>query len=94
MATDARFMSLSAILPRGPTGICVYGQLAAWSRTRVNRRSRHCVTLLRRLPVPIGATFGISVSARLGGSGASAGAIRMSGLSVGILRSDFAVLRR
>jgi hypothetical protein len=59
--------------------------------------SRHRVTPLRCMSVPLAIAVRVSVpvlsTVGLGSVGASPRAVRMSGLSVGILRSDFAMLQ-
>ena len=96
-------MSLATILPGSSIRVLIYRQLAARRRTSVHWRSnvqcsRHRVTPLRRLSVPIRIDVGVSVSilstVRLGSVGASPRAERVSSLSVGILRSDFAMLQK
>ena len=96
-------MSLATILPGGSVRILVYDHLATGGRTGIDGRgdnqcSRHRITPLRCVSVPISmAAVGVSIrilsTVGLGSAGASPRAVRMSGLSVAILRSDFAMLR-
>ena len=96
-------MSFSTILPRSSIRILVYRHLTARRRTGADgrgsiRRSRHRVTPLRCVSVPIGViSVRVSVSVLstvcLGSVRACSRAVWVSGLSVVILRSDFAMLR-
>ena len=96
-------MSLATVLPRSSVRILVHGHLAARRRACVDGRgdiqcSRHRVTPLRRVPIPVSIAIGVSVpipvlsAVGLSSTGASPGAVRMSGLPVIVLRSDFAML--
>ena len=98
-------MGLAAILPRSSARILVYGQLASWGGAGVNGSggvecSRHRVTPLGSMSVSISiVAVGVSVPVRvmsvvgLGSVGASSRAVWMSGLSIVILRTDFAMLQ-
>ena len=96
-------MSLATILPRRPVRILVHIEMASRRRTYSDRRGgnqypRHRVAPFRHLSVSIG-TIDVSVSVPilldrdLGSARASTRAVRMSGLSIVILRSDFAMLQ-
>jgi len=100
-------MSLATILPKSSTRILVRGQLAARRRTDVGWRrnvqcSGHRVTPLRcvsgsiRIRICVGVSVPVSVlsTVGLGSVGTGPRAKRMGGLSVGILRSDFAMLQK
>lgn len=98
-------MGLAAILSRSPARILVYGLLASRGRTGINvrdgvERSRHCVSSFRCLSVSTSMSWiGISVAiadvgtVSLGCAGASPRTVWMGGLSVIILRSNFAMLQ-
>jgi len=102
-------VGLAAKLPRSSIRILVCDHLTARYRTGINGRgndqcSWHRVTPLRRVSVPISVAIGGSISVsvsvsvlgsvRLGGVCASPRTVRMSGLSVGILWSYFAMLQK
>lgn len=96
-----RFMRLATILPRISVRVLVHGQLASRSGTVTDDRgsvvecSRHRDTPLRGLTIPIGGiTIGVSVIVTVGFGSVCAGprAVGMSGFSVVILRSHFAML--
>lgn len=96
-------MSLTTVLSRSSVRILVYRHLTARRRAGVNGRrndqcSRHCVTPLRRVSVPItliagGVSIPVLSTVCFGSVCTSPRAVRMSGLSVVILRSDFAMLQ-
>ena len=96
-------MGLAAVFPEGPIRILEHGHLAARCRTggdgrsRV-RRSRYRVTWLWcgpvRASIAIGVPIPILSAAGLGSASTSPRAVRMSGLSVAVLRSDFAMLQK
>ena len=96
-------MSFATILPESSVRILVYPHLAARRRTGVDGRgnikcSRHRVAPLRRVSVSISvisvrASVSVLGTVRLGSACACPRTVRMSGLSVVILRSDFAMLQ-
>ena len=87
--TDARLMSLATVLPRSSIRILVRGPLAARRQACIDvRRSRHPVTSSGRVSVPVSITVG------LGSIGASSRAVRMSGLSIVVLRPHLAMLQK
>jgi len=96
-------VGLATILPGSSIRILVYGHLTTGGRTGINGRgniqcSWHRVTPLRCVSASV-SMIAVGVSVRvlstigLGSVGASSRAVRMGGLSVIILRSDFAMLR-
>jgi hypothetical protein len=96
-------MSLTTILPQRPVRILVHIETASWRGTYSNRRGgnqcpRHRVASFRCLSVSV-CTIDVNVSVSvlldcgLGSVRASTRAVRMNGLPIVILRSDFAMLQ-
>ena len=96
-------MSLATILPRSSVRVFVHSHLAARRRTGFDWRgeiqsSRHRVAPLRRMSSPISIVVGVPVpilsAVGLGSVGTSPRAVRMSGPSVTVPRSDFTMLQK
>ena len=95
-------MSFATVFPKSPIRILVHGPLAARRRTGDNgrgrvRRSRYRVTWLWRVSVPASTAIGVYITVLSAVEPCSVGAsprtVRVSGLSVVVLRSNFAILQ-